>query len=553
MSAQSGGRPASCDGRQKYIQDATEGTHLVVAAASKSSKGWFIGKHWRGDYSLGRSYWLHTVLLASLMPAFTISLLARLTNNMPARYGVTGVLVIAGFSYISWLWGVVGCWRSANRHVARGGRRWAVIMAKLMIVFGAFSLGSSSWHATGSFREMLEIARGKQLGPPVTYQVRAGGKSILLQGGMNDGAADGLARALDAAPEVTTVVLYSAGGWVREGKLVADVIAGRGLNTYVEQECSSACTLAFLAGRDRAIDPHARLGFHTLYTVGGDDRINKPFDRALTQQTYSHFGLPYDFIERIADTPQSGSWYPTIPEMLRATVLTRISAGGETTVLATMAATREDLANEFRKSALFNLLARHYPLEFKRIVDLAWTRAQASATDNEILAASREQLGMVTRRLLPIASDRALAEFQQLVLDQAEALRIKSATACTELIFPGARASNSGAGPQALLPPDFAAREMKVTMTLISDSDPLNARRFTQREKAAALRKALSSLSRDELKLLSSPAARVGNPVATCNATVAYLQAVNNLPEDERATVFRMLYSQDEKKPAEAG
>ncbi|MGC5394069.1 hypothetical protein ACPXAZ_26190, partial [Escherichia coli] len=66
-----------------------------------------------------------------------------------------------------------------------------------------------------------------------------------------------------------TVVLYSAGGWVREGKLVGEVIRRRRLNTYVEQECSSSCTLAFLAGRDRAMDPRAHIGFHTLYTVGG--------------------------------------------------------------------------------------------------------------------------------------------------------------------------------------------------------------------------------------------------------------------------------------------
>ena len=64
----------------------------------------FFGRHWRGEYSLGRSYWLHTVLLSSLVPALAISVLARLTNDMPARYGMAGVLGIAAFSYLAWTW-----------------------------------------------------------------------------------------------------------------------------------------------------------------------------------------------------------------------------------------------------------------------------------------------------------------------------------------------------------------------------------------------------------------------------------------------------------------
>ncbi|MBP0598545.1 hypothetical protein J8I26_10550 [Herbaspirillum sp. LeCh32-8] len=508
-------------------------------------KGNFFSRHWRGDYSLGRSYWLHTVLLSSLLPAFSISVLARLTNDMPARYGVAGVLGIAAFSYCAWIWGVRGCWMSASRHVARGGRRWAEVVVKFLIVCGAISLVSSTLRSSHSLREQFDIARGKQLGPPVSYQVRVDGKSILLQGGMNDGAADGLERMLQAQPSVTTVVLYSAGGWVREGKLVGEVIRRRGLNTYVEQECSSSCTLAFLAGRDRAMDPRAHIGFHTLYTVGGDDRINKSFDRKLTLDTYGKFGLPEEFVAHIADTPSDKSWYPELGQLLQAGVLTRLAPGGETAQLATIATSRDILEEEFKKGALFDIMARYHPKDFARMVDLAWARVQAHASDAEILAVGREQVGVLSRKLLPIASDESLAEFQQLLLDQAVALRGISAAACSELLYPRSRADVAAGreAPQSALPQEFANRELAMTQHLLRDADPAKAGRFTLAERTRVIRKALAPLPQEQLKLLSSPERRAADPEATCDASIAYLRAVNQLAPDERRTALRVLYS----------
>lgn len=524
----------------------TRPSHSAPRAAVSPRPG-FLRRHWRGDYSLARSYWLHTVLLTSLTPALAIPLLARLTNDMPARYGMGGVLFIAAFSYLAWTWGVCGCWRSASRHVARGGRRWAELAVKFLILCGVISMATSTWRAAHSLREQFEIALGKQLGPPVVYQVRVDGKSVLLQGGMNDGAADGLARILDQHPSVGTVVLYSAGGWVREGKLVGEVIRQRGLATYVEQECSSSCTLAFLAGRDRAMDPRAHIGFHTLYTVGGDDRINKSFDRKLTFDTYGKLGLPHEFIERIADTPASSSWYPELGQLLQAGVLTRLAPGGETAQLATIATSRDILEAEFKKGALFDIMARYHPKEFAHTIDLAWAQVQAHASDAQILAVGREQIGILSRRLLPIASDASLAEFQQLLLDQAVALRGISAAACTELIYPRSR-EDAAAGreaPQAVLPPEFANREQRMTQHLLRDADPANAGRYTLAERTRVIRQALAPLTQDQLKLLSSPLRRQADPEATCDASIAYLRAVNQLPPPERRVALRVLYSRN--------
>src|SRR5450830_1471446 len=167
------------------------------------------------------------------------------------------------------------------------------------------------------------------MGPETTFEVRADGRSILLKGGINDDTAERFVKALDAAPGVHTVVLHSSGGWVTQGRRLAKIIAGRGLDTYVEQDCASACTIAFLAGRSRAADPAARIGFHAFHSMGSlSDRLTRSTDEKLARETYGKAGLPPQFIDRIVATKPSDIWYPSHAEMLQAGVLTRISAGG---------------------------------------------------------------------------------------------------------------------------------------------------------------------------------------------------------------------------------
>ena len=192
-------------------------------------------------------------------------------------------------------------------------------------------------------------------------------------------------------------------------------------------------------------------------------------------------------------------------------------------------------------------MARYHPADFAHTIDLAWAKVQAHASDADILAVGREQVGLLSRRLLPIASDESLAEFQQLLLDEAVALRGISTAACTELIYPRSRA-DAAAGreaPQAVLPQEFANREQQMTQRLLRDADPANAGRYTLAERTRVFRKALAPLTQEQLKLLSSALRRQADPDATCDASIAYLRAVNQLPPEERRVALRVLYSRN--------
>ncbi len=229
----------------------------------------FVRRHWHGDFSLARSYWLHTFLLPGIVSALVVALLNALSAGVKARHTSLGALLVIGCVLATVVWSVVGTWSSAGKHKSRGGSGFWSGTVRVLLVVGVLGHSAEFVRLLPGLQEHWHVALGEQPGAPTQIVLRADGQSLLVRGGINDDTADAVSRALDQAPAVRMVVLESGGGWVRQGQQLAQVIARRGLATYVENECSSACTIAFLAGRERAADPDARLGFHAFRGVGG--------------------------------------------------------------------------------------------------------------------------------------------------------------------------------------------------------------------------------------------------------------------------------------------
>jgi hypothetical protein len=336
-------------------------------------------------------------------------------------------------------------------------------------------------------------------------------------------------------------VLHSNGGWVRQGNLIAKVITDRGLNTYVEQECTSACTIAFLAGKERASEPTARLGFHSFRAVGAESKGNSTDSSQMIalETVYRHAGIAPDFIQRILETPSDKMWYPSHEELLAKGVLTRMSTGGETASLATALTSREKVAEEFTKVPAFAALAKKYPQDFDKLVSDAWAQVQARHTDREIFAAARMQIGQLTTKLLPLVSDTTLLDYNVLIAAQVEALAKVSPEACVQLIFPTANSMNVA----ALMPPELGQREFDLVADMIRTSDARNARRVAPDVARNAVQSALQPLSADQIDLLTSEQHRAASAKPACAAVLAYLNALNSVPIEERANTLRIIYT----------
>jgi hypothetical protein len=341
------------------LENANGGEVSKVERRAWTHKGpfGFLRRHWNGEYSLARSYWINSLLISLFAPGVGF-LLSPLLSDRPARFSAAAALLVTALGYASWVWAVRGTWISATKQTA-AGRGWGGV-AKVMIVLGALRLVGQLANQGSALREQWATLLGKQAGPRYRIRLSDDSEAINITGGMNDGAADALAATLDRAPGVKTVIFDSPGGWRREGRLLAAVISQRGLSTHVDGRCSSACTLAFLAGKERTLGPQGRLGFHQVRSVGRSD-LGRYLDIGRTRSMYESAGLPTDFVEKVVATPPEKMWYPTVAELRAAHVITRSDEWD---------AARVDLTSQIRPDLEAKLKLIHVPeAAFEALLD----------------------------------------------------------------------------------------------------------------------------------------------------------------------------------------
>ncbi|MDJ1463717.1 hypothetical protein [Nitratireductor sp. GZWM139] len=98
---------------------------------------------------------------------------------------------------------------------------------------------------------------------------------LVFAGAIVEGDAAKLAQMVSVFPTVSTVMLSSPGGDLREGLVLADLIDRLGLNTIVMSglHCESACAVAFMGGKERIAQKGAIVGVHAPYR----ERDKSPF------------------------------------------------------------------------------------------------------------------------------------------------------------------------------------------------------------------------------------------------------------------------------------
>ncbi|RYY91660.1 MAG: hypothetical protein EOO24_30835, partial [Comamonadaceae bacterium] len=471
--------------------------------------GGFVARHYNGDYSLARSYWLHLVVPSTAATLVLTSVLPLLAPALSAtRVSLLAVATIA-LHAASWIWGIIGTWRSASKHGARTGKGFWAGATKVAIAFGLLANIAEMRTAAPVLWEHTRVAFGAQPGEPVQLQVRADGKSLLLSGGINDHTAEALDIALQHAPGVTTVVLESGGGWIRQGQKIGEVIARRNLNTYVETECTSACTIAFLAGKDRAMAPEARLGFHAFRAIGGVPLRDRESD------IYGAAGIGDAFIRRVAATPHASVWYPDHGRLLAERVLTRYSEGGETSALSSTMKDLQQLRQAFLQHDTYTLLHERHPQRLESIVQAAWRAVQDKRTDREVLAAASAALGVHYRELLPLADDDTVVSLIDLMADQGQALQPTAPALCVRVVF---ESGMDAAATRRVLPASLQKREQQLVQAVLRTSAPGNVVQPTRAQVRAAIGSLTTRMKREDVRAISAGDDGTASASARCAA-----------------------------------
>lgn len=329
-------------------------------------------RHWRGQLSLVRSYWVNGALVNIVLSISQAMLLAA-AQSRNLFLIAWAFLAFVAFSIVLRVWSFVGIWRSAGRHPERGGSQTWAWVARAVMVLGAFILIAQSPRLWLQVREMALIATGNDpLGAPASISVSPDGRTLTLDGVIISGLGNVLSQRISSAPKVQTVVLNSHGGRIVEALAVADIIRAKRLNTRVDRDCESACTLLFLAGAERSASPLSAIGFHQPDFPGVVDSERRTMIDE-NRQDYREAGVNDAFIDRIMATPPEKMWYPTHEEMVEAGAINAIDVSNRP------AAGQADRLSQLLRQGASNLNAN----KGKMLDDM--TRLDSATVDGETL------------------------------------------------------------------------------------------------------------------------------------------------------------------------
>lgn len=158
---------------------------------------------------------------------------------------------------------------------------------------------------------------------PYQFHLLMGGEVLEIAGSFSWSVPQNLQVTLAATPQVRVVSLNSPGGHLEPAMEVAEIIHSLGLATYVDRFCASACTVVFLAGRERWLAPGARLGFHQAHAPG----FSTADADAVLRAAYERFALPQAFIAHVLRIPPTDLWFPKPAELRVAQIITGAPPG----------------------------------------------------------------------------------------------------------------------------------------------------------------------------------------------------------------------------------
>jgi len=234
------------------------------------------------------------------------------------------------------------------------------------------------------------------------------GREIEIIGVLNRGVSEALARRLKDAPQAEVIHLNSFGGLSFEGWRLFELIRSRGLVTYASGWCYSACTTAFLGGRERLIAPGARLGFHKpARSRAASDDVSGVlgFENVLLS---SYVDIPEEFVRKAQSIPHDSMWYPDLDELRRANVVTGVADPDRFASTGFGdGPTAENVAAALEKISPYDAVRRLDPAAFEAIRDL-WLAAFTGRRDwDEVSAEADAHLGPLFEKYLPRAASAA--------------------------------------------------------------------------------------------------------------------------------------------------
>lgn len=284
----------------------------------------YFTKHWHGNLSLVKSYWVNNVLLSTILLIIISFLDSRLpfSDNPKSFHLYLAVLWIIGLIYTVWM--LVGLWRSATNYISTNRIPFWGYIVKIFVVIGTiqnFYIFTQVGHP--QFIEHIEVLINKDSVAGYNLSIDNSETELIITGGIDYGLANDIENYFDQYPNIVILHLNSKGGRIYESEKIAKFIKTKNLITYSSVECFSACVDIFIAGNHRFLKKTAKMGFHQP-SFPGLDELDLIDVIASQKQFYSRQGIEKAFIDKAFSISSDQLWKPTNLELLKANVVTKI-------------------------------------------------------------------------------------------------------------------------------------------------------------------------------------------------------------------------------------
>ena len=201
-----------------------------------------------------------------------------------------------------------------------------MVLAIAYVLSYSISLIQSATHHKKQLELAAEYDLLKEQDKNYQLTLRNNSTQLVITGEIEIGITKAVSNILRKNPQISSIALNSIGGHIYEGRGLSKLFTRQGLDTYVYQQCSSACTTAFSGGKKRYLGTTGKLGFHqykldlqkhkksVAYHDPGEEQ-----ERDL--ELFKSRGFDNNFLNKIFDKSSESMWFPEHNELISAKVI----------------------------------------------------------------------------------------------------------------------------------------------------------------------------------------------------------------------------------------
>jgi len=293
-----------------------------------ASKRGYFSRHWHGELSLAKSYWINFWLLSIVLTVLLVFWIAFSINENPVFFSRIVLVITAIIYLVIYPWQIIGLWRSATNTTANTGKTFWPRIVKFLVIMGVLGSFSSEMQDKEWYKQLYYDAF--ILSKAKNYDVSVKEGIITINGDFDYGISDQVEKILKNNQSIEFVTLNSDGGLLYEARKLSKLILLNSLNTHTNEGCRSACTIAYISGNKRYIYKDADLGFHQYSIARPNARVDKLtlLDLINDQQEDAQFfqkrGVSKIFTDQMYKYEADDMWHPPVSNLKRYGVIHKI-------------------------------------------------------------------------------------------------------------------------------------------------------------------------------------------------------------------------------------